>query len=521
MQTSKPLAFCESCYEEMFDKENIKHHRSLRHTVIETAYVEKQTPKKQSEIKKVKGKIGTYFVESIILDNKPYFLCNNDTKLELKEKIEYDEKIYKPLEKAECGYFPYEFTIDELDGLIQKKLSKENLLNELKEIINFYIDIDERDKILVLGDLLLSYCQEWINTLHFLYAVGETESGKSTILHLFRWLSYRCLYGEDIPNADIYNFLGTDEEATGTIAEDEAQDIAVNRQKMRTYKNSYSRGSLKAIITNADSHHKKQVYYKTFCFKLFAGEMVPENKGFRERLAILHMVEGMPKGNIKDVSQNEKNTLNRLRNSLLVWKVQNIHNGLDQTDSKLVKRDKELWGYFLKVLYGTKYQKEGDQVVDYYVRQRHQSIWQSLEAQVFKLITKRIKDNRINLENFWQYLTTDNTYFKGRLEKETFYPHDFVDKVTRNSLSNLFEDKFQAIKRTFNEFDENKKKHKVTKYEFKPEIIQKLAIKYNISFSSSGEGGEGGESNATTLTTSTTLDKPTVEAKSKKLVGGS
>jgi len=51
---------------------------------------------KKLETKKVKGRIGSYFVESIILDDKPYFLCNIDDKLELKKSIEYGDKTYKP-----------------------------------------------------------------------------------------------------------------------------------------------------------------------------------------------------------------------------------------------------------------------------------------------------------------------------------------------------------------------------------------------------------------------------------------
>lgn len=457
---------------------------------------------KKTEIKKVKGKLGTYYVESIVVDNKPFFLCNIEDKLELRESIDFDDKIFKPLEKDECGYFPYEFTKQELENLMKKDISKENLLNELKEKIDYYIDIRERDKHLILGDLLLSYCQEWIDTLHFLYCVGETESGKSTVLHLFRWLGYRNLYGEDIPNADIYNFLGTDEEATGTISEDEAQDITTNREKIRTYKNSYSRGSKKARIMNVDSQNKRQVFYKTFCFKLFAGELVPQDKGFKERLAILHMSEGLPKGNIKRLGEDEKKVLQLLRNGLLVWKVQNINKGLDKIDSGLEKRDQELWEDYLRVISGTKYYNEALTVVDFYTKQRHEGIWNSLEARIFKIVIKRLNENLgINLENFWLYIADKeqgDPELDGELLKQTFWPNDFPIKVTRNSLSRLFNEKFQAIRKQTHEVQADGKQHERTFYEFDSEICQKLAKKYNIAIPidshalSCGQGGQGG-----------------------------
>ena len=173
---------------------------------------------KKPVIKKVKGWIDSIYVESIMVDGKPFFLCNVEGNLQLAKKFERDEMVYRPLEADECGYLPYDFSKLMWNILKNNPPTKEQILDEIKAQIDDFIDISERDKCLILGDLLLSYCQDWIDTLHFPFFVGETESGKSSALHLFRWLGYRCLYGEDIPNADIYNFLGTDEEATGTIS---------------------------------------------------------------------------------------------------------------------------------------------------------------------------------------------------------------------------------------------------------------------------------------------------------------
>lgn len=451
--------------------------------------------KEKPRIKKVKGTIGEYYVESILKDNKPFFICVKNGDISFKESIEDEDKIYRPLEPEECGYFSYHFTTEELEKLTNTTLSKENLLNEIKEKIDYYIDLGDIDKNLILIDLFLSYCQEWINTIHFPYFVGETESGKSTALHLFKHLGYRCLLSEDLPDANIYNFLGLDEEGTGTICEDEAQDLALDKDKIRTYKSSYSRGSVKPRVVNSDSKDKKQVYYKTFCFKLFAGEKVPDDKGFRERLAIVHMTEGLPSGNIKRVSESEKYVLEKLRNALLIWKIQNIKTGLEKHESGLTKRDQELWEDFLTVAYGTKYYDKAKEVSEYYVKQRHQSIWNSLEARIFKILKESIdKDkNEIISDDFWQELTQKETNekgivsgkgrndFKGTLDKLTFFPNDFNRKVTRNTIAKLFEDKFQGVKHTIEDKTDAGKRHQVTKYQFKKEILDKLSIKYNTA----------------------------------------
>lgn len=459
-----------------------------------------QKEKGKKEVRKIKGRIKNVFVESIILDDKPVFLCNVNDEIKLASKLEVDDIIYRPLDESEYGYYPYKFDNFSLKLIIDNPSTEEQLLDKCKEKIDNFIDICERDKHLILGDLFLSYNQDKIDTLHFPFFVGETESGKSSVLHLFRWLAYRCILSEDLPNADIYNFLGTDEEATGTICEDEAQELTKNREKIRTYKGSYSRGSTKPRIINTESSNKKQVYYKTFCLKLFAGEKVPEDKGFRERLAIVHMTEGLPKGNIKRLEEKEKTSFRFLRNEILLWKVKNINKPLPKIDSELKKRDQELWEDFLAVVSDTKYYQQCQSTVNYYIKQRHQSIWNSVEARIFKIIIQRISEKLdINLENFWQYLTNEESpqdELAGTKEKESFYLHDFGSKITRNSLSKLFEDKFQA-KRTSKYVTNGMKKHLRTEYIFDLEVMRKLATKYNIEIPidsvilSGGGGGSG------------------------------
>jgi len=453
--------------------------------------------KKQAEAEKhaqikTKGMVNRYYVESILVDGKPYFLCH-DTKsgeITTKTHLFYLDQMIKPLDPSQCGYITYNFTLDEIKQISTKKISKDILLDKIKEQICKYIVLNDLDLHLILGDVMLTYEQEQINTIHFLFVVGETESGKSTIAHFFKWLGYRCLYGEDIPNADIYNFLGTDEEGAGTIAEDEAQEIGVDREKIRTYKNSYSKGALKPRIIQT-MNSKKQVYYKTFCFKVFAGERLPDDKGFRERLAVVHMIEGSPQSNIKRLTKQEREQLLNLRKALLVYKVQNVTVLLPEVDSGLSQRDLELWEDFLRVLSGTKYFDVAKKVVSYYTKQRHESIWNSIESRIFKLILCVIDRNfEVRFEYFWYYLTNEQDELSGHLEKETFFPHDYAQKITRNFLADLFEGKFHTKRRQKYSTDDGKK-HKVTVYQFDENVIKSLSKKYNVEHG--GPSGNGGQ----------------------------
>ena len=464
---------------------------------------------KKTTIPKIKGYLDRqFYVESVLVDGKPKFLAKrlDSGDVTVKEIIETQDHKVRPLENYECGYYPYSFTSSEVLELTNGEISKEELLDEIKGQIDRFIVAKDLDKHLILGNILLSYAQEWIHTLHYPFFVGETESGKSTALHLGKYLNYRCLYGEDIPMADIYNFLGSDEEGTGTIAEDEAQEIIRDREKIRMYKNSYSKGSVKARILLL-KNKKQQVFYKTFCPKWFAGEKILHDKGFLERLAIIYMIEGEPKSNIKRATEKEAAELNQIRNKLLVWKLQNIGKDFQRIDSGLKGRDQELWEDFISVVQGTKYFDKCKRVVTYYIEQRHEVIRNSIEAKLLDLLLKRLdSDFQINFLEYWTYITNENPEFPGTLDtksQRTFYPADFTNIITHNSLSKILEYKFQAKKHVRKNRDENGIQHQKTLYTFNKEVLQKLVSKYKIdlpidSTLYGSEPGQRGEQNEDT-----------------------
>ncbi|MCV0430709.1 hypothetical protein [Nitrosopumilus sp.] len=455
------------------------------------------------QIAKTKGHTKDYFFESVMIDAKPRLLTyDKSTKqISILESIENDDNVIIPLKEFQCGYRPYSFSQSEIDNLLNRVITKEELLDTIKVLVDKYIVADDIAKYLIQIDIMLSYCQEWITTLHFPYSVGDTESGKSTILHIASWICYRCHLGEDIPMADIYNFLGKDEEACGTIAEDEAQGLDPRDEKMRMYKSSYSKGSTKARILGADTSGKQQVFYKTFCPKWFAGEKIPTDKGFVERLAVIHMISGVPESNIKRPSKDEMKELNNLRNKLLVWKLQNIETKFSNIDSNFKNRDAELWDDFLCVAYNTKYFKNAKQVAENYVTQRQDGIRNSFEARLFKIILTCLDDNlEVKALTLWNKITKNNSELSGTLDEKTrkaFYPDEFGVKLTLNSLSRMLEHTFHSKKKIRN-IKKDTKWSKVTSYSFTKEIIDAFVYKYGITLETtmcvySGPSGQGSQ----------------------------
>jgi len=439
--------------------------------------LEKSTKKRTPNIERVvKGWFDDHFVESIYMDGTPHFLANVNGEIKFSERFEIDGLIIEPIRKQDSPYKPYEFTKSELDELINNPPSKESLLERIEPVIDKYIDTTKNNKTIILVDTLLTYFQDHVNTVHFLYIVGDTESGKSTIGHLMKELGYRVQYQTDLNYAGIYNFYGTKEEACGTIIEDEAQDLGLNKDKIRLYKNSYTRGSKQAIVVGKDTANSKhQEYYATFGFKVFIGEQIPNDKGFRERLVILRMNTGFPESNIKRPTLEEKKELESLRKDLLFYKVYNIREQLPQVETELVNRDEELFADVIRIVSGTKYEKQARKVVKHYTKERQDSIHNSFESKLMQLILDKTDEKyQIVFEEFWRYLSNEQDTIPGILDKETFFSHEH-GKITRQIISPLLTDKFQARKEVI-----IRDKKQITRYIFDPKILRKFVEKYNI-----------------------------------------
>ena len=435
---------------------------------------------------KTKGWVSkTGFIESVIVDSIPEFIGKDIAlqKMFRKKRIWASEGEVRPRERIECGYMPYEYTSNEIQSLFDKKITREEIIEDVLSQVKMYIDLPPRDQILIAGNIILSYSLEWINTVHFPFFVGETESGKSAVMQLGRWLAYRCVVSEDWPYADIYNFLGTDEEGAGTVIEDEAQEMGKDRKKIRLYKGSYQKGSKKPIVIMTDKG-RNQVFFNTFCCKWFGGETVPQDKGFRERLVIVYMKAGKPQAFIKDAGLDNENgkALNQIRSKILVWKIQNAEKGFPIVDSGLEGRDRELWESFQSLFSGTKYEADAKETVQHYLEQRKDTIRDSLEGRIFSILRPELERHlEIDLSRIWEMITTSDE-LPGQIDtrtRKTYYCDEYDRKITLNILADILQFKFHAKRRRRLEMQNGKRKQ-TTSYVFEEKSVEFLSRKYRI-----------------------------------------
>src|SRR3990172_7940163 len=135
----------ESFDDEVFDSCKENNHKLLEFfpetLLVNTTKQTKTKSKKQTE-SKVKGFVGNkYYIESIILDDKPQFLVRilDSDDITIKDSIELEDKIIRPLNSNEYGYLPYKFSSSDVPEYIKSQISTESLIDDLKIQTGRYI----------------------------------------------------------------------------------------------------------------------------------------------------------------------------------------------------------------------------------------------------------------------------------------------------------------------------------------------------------------------------------------------
>lgn len=350
--------------------------------------------------------------ESVIVDNKPYFITrpelvsDGDQRKEysLEEHIELSDITLLPLDNIlTTNPLPYSFASEEeLNGYLEKAKheSFDSLFHKVFDEFKKYVNISEYVLTVLSADIIYSYFQDRFGTTHYNIFIGENGSGKNSALLVFKYLGYRVFYVTAASAANYYTFLGDIQEGQGTIAEDEADDIGEDKDKQRILKTGYASGGTVPKIEFSRNGTRSQKPYLTFCHKWLAMEEIPDERKIRgtlDRSFIFKFLAGEVRYNIKDIFQDENSvlfdTIKDLRKTLFVFKFLHQSYKFEDININIKNRNAELTKPLLRLFKNSQSFEQIRKSLSTLIKEKSQLKSNSTEAKIFEALADLISDN--------------------------------------------------------------------------------------------------------------------------------
>ena len=449
----------------------------------ETFHVKAECPGKEGrdrskrQIVKDSGVTADGCFEAVYVDGKPRFLVKNSEAFKIMESLEIDDETIFPKEERHIPYEAY--------GVFQGNVpSREDLYWKIRDEYDLFIDVEPIWKDVLTTCTLLTYQQEKLQTVAYLYPYGDNESGKTTILNVMRSLCYRPMFGITIPPADLFGYL-EDSDSIPCILEDEIQGIDQDTDKIKIYKSGYKAGAVvpRMLLTERERIIK---YYRTFCFKVCAAEQIPQVKGFRERFIEIPMVEGCPRKEWTDITKEDIERFHNLRNMLLKWRMLSRNWELPEIDLPIKGRLKELWKPILQIAHGLTAYQNLFKFVDDQRNERLSTRQNTLEGHIVKTVVGIYNESEkpldyIPFQTIWTELGLD---LDGKLDDKKPHMMDTSEffQVSKNKIGYRLREVLSGKSKPIREKDSEGNNIVVKAYVFDPEKLRRIAKKYSYEF---------------------------------------
>ena len=115
----------------------------------------------------------------MIVGGIPAFIVRNKDAIFTTDKIEFEDKIVKPLPAIAYLNKPYSFKIGEVEQVIEqaKKETLDTLYKKVKSIWKKYVDADDFHISICAADTIFTYYQDRLGLVHYLFFVGGGSLG--------------------------------------------------------------------------------------------------------------------------------------------------------------------------------------------------------------------------------------------------------------------------------------------------------------------------------------------------------
>ncbi|MCL5068031.1 MAG: hypothetical protein M1368_06735 [Thaumarchaeota archaeon] len=276
---------------------------------------------------------------------KTMFLVKHlDTgKIELQDNFEDGDITYVPME----DHFTKIYCFSKNDSMKPVEISE--LIDELREVWNDYIDNKTEYKNLNIAYTLLTYSYLKMSSLPYLGFFGIAGSGKTHREVLHEQLDFYGFRGVSIPSADVFQFVN---DYKGTYIEDQYVDKSDDLDKHKILDSGYQKGAKVPRIATKLDGTRRVIFMDTFGPKILAGIYAPSKASeLGQRIIDERTFTATPK--IYKFKNEDFLRFSRIRNKLLLWAIQNWERPLPEIKTDFVNRDAELFDPILQVVHGT------------------------------------------------------------------------------------------------------------------------------------------------------------------------
>ena len=251
--------------------------------------------------------------------------------------------------------------------------------------------------------------------------------------------------GITAPN--IYAYYGGREEGLGTICEDEASDLDQNEEKMKFYKNGYTKNHpvFRQDENGNENGGRIPRKYYTYGWKAFAAEQLPDSvivQGFLQRVIVLKCVYGFPEYDITEVTNPMGDDdfskilqeVEECRNLIFIYRLLDHGHIFPDIKLELTGREKQLFKPILRLFQKTETQKELEPVISDYINDRRAVNVDSLHAYLYKIITELVKEHGYLLTNkqIWDKIIEDP---EGQFLSNTQFVIPEFGVLTQNKIT--------------------------------------------------------------------------------------
>jgi len=352
--------------------------------------------------------------ESVVIAEKSKFVyLDKDKKPQFVDEIPRVNDILFPDDTIDTQN-PIPFIFDSKEEFEQyleeaKLIDLDSLFSKVESINRKYVDVEDHYHVSFTADILWTWLQDRFGYTHNNIIVGDNGSGKNSELLVFKYLGYRVFYVVSASAANYYTKMGNVEEGQITIAEDEAEDIAKDREKRNVWKSGYCSGGTVPKVELEGG--RKSEDWLTYGQKWAVMEELPthkEMKGILDRSNVFKFVAGDPQYNIKDVIKSAGDPkfkplydeLINTRKILFCWRILHYDDAILDIDLNVKNRTAEVTKPLIKLFQNSPIalQRILDSLTKFMI-ERHEIKKNSFESKLYEVIDKLKEERKERLES--------------------------------------------------------------------------------------------------------------------------